>query len=202
MTTLPEINTSFTDNDKYWSDVGAKYTLHVWDILRNAQTETPTPGTDLFTNYDSAQFGLDDYPIYNETMRKDLNDNIIRAYLDYEIGYETEYLFRQHMRADMYKIMPGFNMQLKARAEAYAKTNALQNQDTAIEGLHKYLDTPQGQTDNIDDNYLTNVSKDIETHSGTAGNIADIAGAYTRYPWDIEKQIIESLAHNFLGLYL
>ena len=35
--TIPMIDTNFVDNDKYWYDVGATYTMRVYDILQNSQ---------------------------------------------------------------------------------------------------------------------------------------------------------------------
>lgn len=55
-----QIDTNFRDNDKYWYDVGAKYTMHVYDILQNAQVGNDRKSNvDLFKNYDASLFGLD-----------------------------------------------------------------------------------------------------------------------------------------------
>ena len=207
---IPMIDTNFTDNDKYWHDVGAAYTLHVYDILQNAQISNDRKSNkSLFENYDFAAFGLDDYQIFNDEFRKPLNDMIIRHFLEWEIGYETYFLFREHMRSDMARIMPELNIKLKARFEAYNAEKMFETENSASKHMsddwHKFLDTPQGQTDLLDDNYLTNVSKnhvdDSTTHSGSSGTAGSNARTYTDAVWDFETEICDKLKHNFLGLF-
>lgn len=207
---IPMIDTNFFDNDKYWRDVGADYTLHVYDILQNSQIGNDRKSNkSLFENYDFAAFGLDDYPIFNEEFRKPLNDMIIRHFLDWEIGYETDFLFREHMRGDMERIMPELNIKLKARFEAYNVEKMFETENSASthvsDDWHKFLDTPQGQTDLLDDNYLTNVSKnhvdDSTKHSGSSGTAGSNARTYTDAVWDFETEICDNLKHNFLGLF-
>ena len=208
--TIPMIDTNFLDNDKYWNDVGAAYTLHVYDILQNAQIDNNRKSNkSLFENYDFAAFGLDDYQIFNDEFRKPLNDMIIRHFLEWEIGYETDFLFREHMRSDMARIMPELNIKLKARFEAYNAEKMFETENSASKHMsddwHKFLDTPQGQTDLLDDNYLTNVSKnhvdDSTTHSGSSGTAGSNARTYTDAVWDFETEICDKLKHNFMGLF-
>ncbi len=207
---IPQINTTFTDNDKYWYDVGAKYTMHVYDILQNAQVGNDRKSNvDLFKNYDSSLFGLDAYPIFDESYRKAINDMIIMHFIEYEIGYETDFIFRSHMRADMARIMPDINMKLKARDLAYKASNMFEtengNSSKSSNDEHKFLDTPQGQTDLIDDNYLTNISKnsasESSSSSGSSGTAGSNARTYTEAVWDFETEICDALKHNFLGLF-
>lgn len=56
-------------------------------------------------------FGLTDldYPIYDETMREDLNQKILKHYWNYEIGQETESMFRFSLNRKMNEIMPYYN---------------------------------------------------------------------------------------------
>lgn len=208
---IVQIDTNFNDNDKYWYDVGAKYTMHVYDILQNAQVGNDRKSNvDLFKNYDPFLFGLDSYPIFDESYRKPLNDMIIAHFIDFEIGYETDFLFRTHVRSDMARIMPDINIKLKARVKAYESDDMFQTDKSGStkvsDNEHKFLDTPQGQTDLIDDNYLTNVSKnrDSETYqsSGSSGTAGSNARTYTEACWDFESEICDALKHNFMGLYL
>lgn len=53
--------------------------------------------------------GLDDYPIYEESHRKTLNDKIIRRYYMREIGFETMGLFVWNLRTHMHEVMPYYN---------------------------------------------------------------------------------------------
>lgn len=208
---IPKIDTNYTDNDKYWYDVGARYTLRVYDILQNAQIDNDRKSNkDLFANYDASLFGLDVYPIFDESYRKPLNDMIIEHFIEYEIGYETDFLFRTHVRSDMARIMPNVNMKMKARALAYESKNMFETDNCGSKKIsdneHKFLDTPQGQTDLIDDNYLTNISKnkDIETYTstGSSGTAGSNARTYTEVCWDFETEICDALKHNFMGLFM
>ena len=207
---IPMIDTNFTDNDKYWYDVGAAYTLHVYDILQNAQIGNDRKSNkSLFENYNFAAFGLDDYPLFNEEFRKPLNDMIVRHFLEWEIGYETDFLFREHIRGDMARIMPELNIKLKARFEAYNTENMFETEyntsDNVSDDWHKFLDTPQGQANLLDDNYLTNVTKNHvagrSTQHGSSGNAGTNAQSYTNAVWDFETEICDKLKHNFLGLF-
>lgn len=208
--TIPTVGTQYSDNDKYWFDVGAKYTMRVYDILQNAQLGNDRKSNiDLLQNYDSVLFGLDSYPIFDENFRKPLNDMIISHFIEYEIGYETDFLFRVHMKSDMYRIMNDLNVKFKARLQMYNTTNLFETESgqshKEVNDEHKFLDTPQGQVDLIDDNYLTNVSKNTNveeySHSGTSGNAAQNASAYVLTAWDFESEICDRLKHNFMGLF-
>lgn len=207
---IPIIDTNFTDNDKYWYDVGARYTMRVYDILQNAQIDNDRKsGKNLLKSYDASMFGLDEYPIFDEKFRKPINDMILAHFMQFEIGYETDYLFRTHMKSDMSRIMPGINMKLKSRELAYNSENMLAtdtgNGSEISDDEHKFLDTPQGSEETIDDNYLTNMTRNHTEHtnshnfsSGTAGQNAQTYGAVA---WDFETEICDALRHNFMGLF-
>ncbi len=60
-------------------------------------------------------FGLDSYPIWNESFREPLNLMILDWYDTYEIGFETERQFRDALRARMAMIMPKYNVMFKSR---------------------------------------------------------------------------------------
>lgn len=206
----PTIHTEFTDNDKYWFDVGARYTMRVYDILQNAQINNDRKSNiNLLENYDSSFFGLNDYPIFDESFRKSINDMIISHYIEWEIAYETDFLFRTHMRADMFRVMPAINMKLKSRELAYNSEHMLAT-DTGsgtehTEDEHKFLDTPQGSEDTIDDNYLTNMSRNnsdrVNSHNYTNGTAGTNAQTYGGAVWDYETEICDALKHNFMGLF-
>lgn len=54
-------------------------------------------------------FALNDYPIFNETYRKTLNERILSHYEFREIGFETAGLFNNRLRSRMFEIMPKYN---------------------------------------------------------------------------------------------
>lgn len=55
------------------------------------------------------ELGLNDYPIFDETYREELNNKIIRHYYMREIGAETFALFKLYLRRTMIEIMPYYN---------------------------------------------------------------------------------------------
>lgn len=65
-------------------------------------------------------FGLAtaDYPIFDETYRTELNKKILDHYYNYEIGQETESMFRFALNRKMREIMPYYNqLYLSTRIE-------------------------------------------------------------------------------------
>lgn len=70
----------------------SKYTLTIKDLIDN--------------NFD---FGLQDYPIFDENYRETLNNNILYHYYEDEIGFETPALFKLYLNQTMNEIMPYYN---------------------------------------------------------------------------------------------
>lgn len=70
----------------------AKYTTTIKSLMDN--------------NFD---FGLKDYPIFDEDYREHLNDMILKHYYMSEIGFETANLFKQYLNNKMNEIMPYYN---------------------------------------------------------------------------------------------
>lgn len=77
-----------------------------WPVERK-QYETKRGPDDYSTCY--SMLGLDDYPIFDESYRPQLNDKIIRHFYFREIGFETLAQFRWYMRRTMHENMPYFN---------------------------------------------------------------------------------------------
>lgn len=86
-----------TWNNEIWKNTGAMYTQTVEDLKRN--------GFD---------FGLKNYPIWNESKRDYLNNLIINHYSMYEIGYETEGYWKRMLNNKMEEIMPYYNRIMEA----------------------------------------------------------------------------------------
>ena len=57
-------------------------------------------------NYD---FGLNEYPIYDEEYRPILNKKILDHYKFREIGFETVAMFKHYLKTKMNEIMPYYN---------------------------------------------------------------------------------------------
>lgn len=77
-------------------------------------------------------FGLLDYPIYDETYRAPLNQKIIDHFWNREIGQETPDMFRLALRRKLNEIMPYYNQQYAASAITVdpLKTMGINNSST------------------------------------------------------------------------
>lgn len=87
-------------------------------------------------------FGLDDYPIFDEDYRGPLNKKILDHYWNYEIGQETESMFRFSLNRKMREIMPYYNQLYKSELLEF---EAL---DTA--NLHEHVDTDNTTSETTD----------------------------------------------------
>ena len=111
-------------------------------------------------------FGLQNYPIFNETYRDTLNNNILNFYYENEIGFETAELFKFYLNNTMQLIMPKYNIMYEKQEQALLKIfdnvnlhetsnrnneNSI-NSETVSNSNNKVLfqDTPQGQLDFTD----------------------------------------------------
>ena len=111
-------------------------------------------------------FGLQNYPIFNETYRDTLNNNILNYYYENEIGFETAELFKFYLNNTMQLIMPKYNILYQKQEQALLKIfdnvnlhetsnrnneNSI-NSETVSNSNNKVLfqDTPQGQLDFTD----------------------------------------------------
>ena len=111
-------------------------------------------------------FGLQNYPIFNETYRDTLNNNILNYYYENEIGFETAELFKFYLNNTMQLIMPKYNILYQKQEQALLKIfdnvnlhetsnrnneNSI-NSETVSNSNNKVLfqDTPQGQIDFTD----------------------------------------------------
>lgn len=74
------------------------YTIMVYDLMRN--------------NFD---FGLTEYPIFNEDYRIELNNRILNFYKFYEIAFDNPNMFKDRLQQRMEMIMVGkYNAMYKA----------------------------------------------------------------------------------------
>lgn len=72
-------------------------------------------------------FGLSSYPIFDETYRTTLNNNILNYYYESEIGVETAELFKKLLNDRMMLIMPKYNIMYQAQEELIESENLLGN---------------------------------------------------------------------------
>ena len=153
----------------------AKYTVTILSLQKN--------------NFD---FGLKTYPIFNETYRETLNNNILNYYFESEIGFETAELFKFYLNNTMALIMPKYNELYKKQEIALEnifgnvdlhETGSRENQNqinttsnTNSNNKNLFQDTPQGQLDftelenqNWATNYTMNKSN-VNDSSESNGN--------------------------------
>lgn len=154
----------------------AKYTITIKSLIDN--------------NFD---FGLQNYPIFNETYRNTLNNNILNHYYENEIGFETANLFKFYLNQKLNEIMPYYN-ELYKNQEKLIKDNLFDNVDleetsnrinntstnsnslSNSDSKNLFQDTPQGKIDmTIFDNqsYATNLTLNkakINDISNSSGN--------------------------------
>lgn len=88
----------------------SKYTITIKNLMDN--------------NFD---FGLNDYPIWNESYRNTLNQKILYHYYENEIGFETANLFKFYLNNKMREIMPYYNKMYDSVENAI--TNIMANVD-------------------------------------------------------------------------
>lgn len=189
----------------------SKYTISIKNLIKN--------GFD---------FGLNTYPIFDESYRAILNQNIIYAYYEDEIGFETPELFKVYLNRTMERIMPYYNNLYMAQKELLTEgvfnnikftetSNRKTDSETNTKGKGLYQDTPQGaisMTEFDDQNYATNLTLNNDNSVGTGNEdyIRTIVGNNgNRYPAEllatiknnlvnIDNLIIDEISDLFMGL--
>lgn len=120
----------------------AKYTTTIRNLMDN--------------NFD---FGLKDYPIFDEEYRTLLNNKILMHYYMDEIGFETAGLFKVYLNNKMNEIMPYYN-------ELYKKQKDL------LLNFDKTTNLTETFTrDNTTDTNTKSNSTSSNTASGTSKNV-------------------------------
>ena len=137
----------------------AKYTTTIRNLMDN--------------NFD---FGLKDYPIFDEEYRELLNNKILMHYYMDEIGFETAGLFKVYLNNKMNEIMPYYNELYKKQkdlllnfdkttnltetftrdntTDTNTKSNSTSSNTASGSSKNVYQDTPMGNITEQDiDNY-------------------------------------------------
>ena len=181
----------------------SKYTVTVKNLMKN-----------------HFNFGLQDYPIFDENYREILNNNILYYYYEDEIGFETAELFKIYLNRTMQRIMPYYNNLYNLQKEliekgvlnnvnltetSNRKVDTNSNSNTNSKGKGLYQDTPQGQismTEFDDQHYATNLTlNNNESADSTNGNsnedyIRTIVGNNgNRYPAELLIEVRKNLAN-------
>lgn len=181
----------------------SKYTISIKNLMKN--------------NFD---FGLNDYPIFDENYRETLNNNILYYYYEDEIGLETPELFKIYLNRTLNRIMPYYNNLYLAQKNIldtglfnnvnYSESsnrnvNTTANSSSNSKGKGLYQDTPQGQismTEFDDQHYATNLTLNNNQNSDTStGNSVDsyirtITGNNgNRYPVELLNEVRNNLVN-------
>lgn len=145
-------------------------------------------------------FGLQSYPIYNETHRQALNEKILNHYYMNEIGFETANLFKFYLNNKMNEIMPYYNDLYRKQeillenaidnVNLYEDSNRLNSNslntssNTTNRTKNMYQDTPQGkinlsslESETWATNFTDNLSNGNDTSTSSGNNTED----YTRH---------------------
>ena len=167
-------------------------------------------------------FGLDSYPIFNETYRTILNNKILNHYYMREIGFETAGLFKFYLNNKLNEIMPYYNILYKKQEEILEKniynnvdleestnrknqTNTSSNSNSNSKNKNLFQDTPQGKIDMTafdDQTYATNLTLNKGEITDSTKSIGNNNEDFTRkikgnngskYILDIYKDVKENI---------
>ena len=164
-------------------------------------------------------FGLTEYPIFDENYRTTLNKTIIDYYYMYEIGFETPALFKHYLNATMNAIMPKYNALFVAQEEIlenplgnvnltetlerninidgeFTGQSSGENTGSSTNNMKNlYQDTPQGSLSSTDiDNqkYATNMT--LNKNSVSNSNTASTSSSNTE-----SRETVEDYTKNLIG---
>ena len=165
-------------------------------------------------------FGLQDYPIFDENYRETLNNNILYHYYEDEIGFETPALFKIYLNRTMNRIMSYYNNLYLAQKNIldsgifnnvnYKETsnrqlNSYANSSSNSKGKGLYQDTPQGQismTEFDEQHYATNLTlnNNENTDSSQGNSVDDYIRNVTgnngnRYPVELLNEVRKNLVN-------
>lgn len=162
-------------------------------------------------------FGLTDYPIFDEAYRQNLNEKILDHYFDREIGFETAGLFKRHLNIKMNEIMPLYNQMYKSELLEIDPFNdydlvSVTNSESKGENKGYNSDTPQGKLGDIySKEYATTAdNSDSHTKNETTNTIKGKSGgaSYSRLLMEfrqtflnIDMLIVDELEELFMQLW-
>lgn len=163
----------------------SKYTTQLRWVIEQTLDDAGLPHTEDSWKSAYKALGLDDYPIYDESHRDELNHKIIRRYYFREVGFETVALFRWYMRSTMHEIMPYYN-------QLYP-TELLVTQPM-LSVSRDYSET-WTRDENTSRDTTADTTSDTETHgTGTAHDQSDERNVFQDTPMNgLDTGAIESM---------
>ena len=174
----------------------------------------------ILMNFD---FGLQDYPIFDEEYRDVLNQEILDFYYTAEIGFETPALFKHYLNSTMRLVMPKYNAMYVAQSQialnplanvilsetsqrtkdddtitASTNTgNGTNNANGTSNNKNLYQDTPQGELASTDINnqkWATNLNMNS---GGTTS--ASATHTQTEHHGTENRDTTENYSRSLLG---
>lgn len=163
-------------------------------------------------------FGLKNYPIFDESYRETLNNNILMHYYENEIGFETAGLFKVYLNQKMFEIMPYYNELYKVQkriletdslanvnlTETFTRdtsTNTTSNSASTSSGISKSKNveqnTPQGKLkyEDVDNfSYASNLTMD---KNDTSNSVKDSASGKSSGNENYIKSIIGNNGNKY-----
>lgn len=117
-------------------------------------------------------FGLQDYPIFDEDYREHLNDMILKHYYMSEIGFETANLFKQYLNNKMHEIMPYYNTLYKLQTDLLNNAGGIdQNVNLTETYTHNVTTEGTSESQSNSNNENKNVSQNTPQGNLTEQNI-------------------------------
>lgn len=145
-------------------------------------------------------FGLQNYPIFNETYRNTLNNHILNYYFESEIGFETAELFKFYLNNTLDLIMPKYNelykkqeialenifgnVDLQEDASRQNENQINMSSNSNSDNKNLFQDTPQGQLDFTDlenQNWATNYTMNKSNINDSSQSNGSNNEEYTRH---------------------
>lgn len=162
----------------------SKFTMQLRFAVLNAIEKHNIPVSDAwetdleqYWHYAYKYLGLEDYPIFDEGYREELNAQIIRHYYFQEIGCETLAQFSFRMRAHMWEVMPYYNRLYVAALQLDEKDIWSTADRSYTEHVAHDEDTAQDERYSQDDTTTThdtgNVSRETTSDTETGGTSSD-----------------------------
>lgn len=135
-------------------------------------------------------FGLDKYPIFDESYREGLNQKILDHYMFYEIGQETWEQFRFMLNRKMNEIMPLYNQLYESQQHALDPFQTVSIEDitdtvnentvSATErGTNKTSVQSDSESRNVDSQYPQTLLKGDGDYASAAADVAARSGSET-----------------------
>jgi hypothetical protein len=181
-----------------------------------------------FTRYlselidDGYDLGMQDYPIWDEAYREELNKKIIDHYYYHEIAFETDELFIWFLNVSLRENMPYFN---NLYSSIVGIEDAFKNVDVETAQKSEAIGSTTGtgeqtqyaypQTRKIEgEDYATGGADSTQTSSSenTSGGVSKTEGlqglmksqaaeAWRAQLFDIDMLVIRSLEQNFMEIW-